>query len=77
MHIFFYKHCYLNLIVAEILFVAATLNMLSMLRHEATAADETDASCLSMTAVSKRLQRKRGYRNLLALKLLFKKKSKP
>jgi len=31
-----------------------------MLRHEASATDETDASCLSMTAPTKRLKRMAG-----------------
>jgi hypothetical protein len=31
-----------------------------MLRHEASATDETDASYLSMTEVEKRLQQKAG-----------------
>jgi len=44
----------------EILFVTTTLNNLVMLRNEASATDETDASFLSMTEVTKKIGTKSG-----------------
>jgi len=36
--------------------LAATLEYAVMLRHEASATDETDASCLSMTEMLKKIE---------------------
>jgi hypothetical protein len=44
----------------EILFNCSNLGYNVMLRHEASATDETDSSFLSITAVLKRLERIAG-----------------
>jgi len=44
----------------KIFFVAATLNKAVMLRHEASATDETEASYLSTTKVYKKIGTKNG-----------------
>jgi len=58
--------------VGKSFLVCSNPELFVMLRHEASASDETDASCLSMTGVKKRLNEQRGRSERLLLAFVFK-----
>ncbi|RYG12250.1 MAG: hypothetical protein EOO07_19350 [Chitinophagaceae bacterium] len=57
---------------SESLFGCSSLECTVILRHEVSAVNETDASCLSMTEVSKRLNEQRGRSKRLLLAFVSK-----